>query len=183
MRAGKPAFAFAAALGLAGCGGGATNDQSVDRNEVNAPAPAHGTAPAGDEMAGIALDRQQLLNTCASRVDRGRPIGAARRAALNLCINSEVAQQLGARLPIHVGPRVQIDRVTVEGTALVYRYRTERRLAELRPGLADRLEADTRRNACAGEDVRQMIALGGVPVYRWADRDEVLIREVRITRC
>lgn len=180
----------AAALGLAGCAGGGANNQGATpgdtRNAVNGAAPANAVAPAQDEAAGIALDRQRLADSCIPRVDRARPIaqlGAARRAALNLCLNTETARQLAPRLPIRIGPSVRIDRVTVEDAALVYRYRLDRRLAELRPGLAERLEADTRRNACAGEDVQQTLALGGVQVYRWVDRDEALIREVRIARC
>jgi hypothetical protein len=76
-----------------------------------------------------------------------------------------------------------LDRVTVEGPALVYRYRIDKRIAELTVGTPNRLDAMTRRSACAGEDVQQIIALGGVQVYRWVDRDEAAIREIRIARC
>ena len=108
---------------------------------------------------------------------------SARRAALNLCLNTETARQLGARLPIRIDSSSLLDRVTVEGPALVYRYRIDKRVAELPAGTPDRLDAHTRRSACAGEDVQQIIALGGVQIYRWVDRDEATIREVRIARC
>ena len=177
----------AAALGLAGCaGGGAANEQGAAPNAITKGASANAVAPAREEPPSLALDQQRLVDTCIPRADRARSIadlGAARRAALNLCLNAETARQLGARLPIRIDSSTLLDRVTVEGQALVYRYRIDKRLAELRAGVADRLEANTRQAACAGEDVQQIVALGGVQIYRWVDRDEALIREVRIARC
>ena len=180
----------AAALGLAGCAGGGANNQDAAQNAAtntaSAGAGANAAAPAREEPPMLALDQQRLVDSCIPRVDRARPIarlGAARRTALNLCLNTETARQLDARLPIRIDSSTLLDRVTVEGPALVYRYKVDKRLPELRAGVADRLEANTRRSACAGEDVQQIIALGGVQVYRWVDRDEALIREVRIDRC
>jgi hypothetical protein len=176
----------AAALGLAGCAGGGAANNKAAGNAVNATASANAAASASQEPPSLALDQQRLVDTCIPRADRERSIaqlGAARRAALNLCLNTETARQLGARLPIRIDASTLLDRVTVEGPALVYRYRIDKRLAELPAGMADRVEANTRQSACAGEDVQQMIALGGVQGYRWVDRDEALIREVRIARC
>jgi hypothetical protein len=172
------------ALGLAACGGAGNNGAAADA--AKASAPVNAAAPAREEPPMLALDQQRLVDTCIPRPDRDRPIGqlgAARRAALNRCLNTETARQLGARLPIRIDSRTLLDRVTVEGPALVYRYRIDKRLAELRPGAADRLERNTRAAGCGGEDVQQIVALGGVQVYRWVDRDEALIREVRIDRC
>ena len=176
----------AAALGLASCAGGGAGNNAVARNAAHTSATANAAAPAREEPPSLALDQQRLVDTCIPRADRARSIeqlGAARRAALNLCLNTETARQLGARLPVRVDSSTLLDRVTVEGPALVYRYRIDRRVAELPAGTPDRLDAHTRRSACAGEDVQQTIALGGVQVYRWVDRDEAPIREVRIARC
>ena len=175
----------ATALALVGCAGGGANNQGAAQNVANAGATANAAAPAREEPPTLALDQQRLVDTCIPQPDRTRSIqqlGAARRAALNLCLNNETARQLDARLPIRIDASTVLDRVTVEGAALVYRYRIDKRLAELPAGMADRVEANTRQSACAGEDVQQMIALGGVQVYRWVDRDEALIREVRIAR-
>ena len=178
----------AAALGLAACAGGGANNQAAAQNTAaaNASVTANGAAPAREAPPLLALDQQRLIDTCIPRVDRARPIaqlGAARRAALNLCLNNETARQLGARLPIRIDSSTLLDRVTVEGAALVYRYKIDKSVAELPAGTPDRLDAMTRRSACAGEDVQQIIALGGVQVYRWVDRDEAAIREVRIAHC
>lgn len=182
----------AAALGLASCAGGGANNQGAAQNMANAGATANSgatataAAPAAEEPPSLALDQQRLVDACIPRADRERSIdqlGAARRAALNLCLNTETARQLGTRLPIHIDSSTLLDRVTVEGPALVYRYRIDKRVAELPAGTPDRLNAHTRQSACAGEDVQQIIALGGVQVYRWVDRDEAPIREVRIDRC
>lgn len=177
----------AAALGLAGCGGGTGSNiaaGNATRPAANASAPAN--AAAAEEPPSLALDQQRLVDTCIPRADRERSIeqlGAARRAALNLCLNHETARQLAARLPIRIDSSTLLDRVTVEGPALAYRYRIDRRVAELPAGTPDRLDAHTRQSACAGEDVQQTIALGGVQIYRWVDRDEAPISEVRIDRC
>ena len=176
----------AVALGLAGCAGGGGGNNSAAHNAANASASTNAAAPAREAPPSLALDQQRLVDTCIPRADRERSIqqlGAARRTALNLCLNMETARQLGARLPIRIDSRTLLDRVTVERRALVYRYRIDRRVAELPPGTPDRLDAHTRRSACAGEDVQQIIALGGVQIYRWVDRDEATIREVRIDRC
>jgi hypothetical protein len=154
----------AAALALAGCAGGGANNQGTAQKAANAPDTANAAAPAREEAPTLALDQQRLVDTCIPQADRTRSIeqlGAARRAALNLCLNNETAKQLDARLPIHIDSSTLLDRVTVEGPALVYRYRIDKRLAELSAGMADRVEANTRHSACAGEDVQQMIALGG----------------------
>lgn len=175
----------AVALGLAGCAGGGA-DNGAAQNSTKAGATANAAAPAREEPPQLALDQQRLVDTCIPRADRARSIqqlGAARRAALNLCLNTETARQLNGRLPIRIDSSTLLDRVTVEGTALVYRYRIDKRVAELPAGTPDRLDAMTRRSACAGEDVQQIIALGGVQVYRWVDRDEATIREVRVARC
>lgn len=175
----------AAVLGLAGCAGGGANNQGAAQNLTNA-GTANAAAPASEAPPSLALDQQRLVDTCIPQADRDRSIdqlGAARRAALNLCLNTETARQLGARLPIRIDSSTLLDRVTVEGPALVYRYRIDKRVAELPAGTPDRLDAHTRQSACAGEDVQQIIALGGVQVYRWVDRDEAPIREVRIDRC
>jgi hypothetical protein len=176
----------ATALALVGCAGGGTNNQGAAQNAANAAVTANAAAPAREEAPTLALDQQRLVDTCIPQADRTRSIdqlGAARRAALNLCLNNETARQLDARLPIRIDASTLLDRVTVEGPALVYRYRIDKRVAELPAGTPDRLDAMTRRSACAGEDVQQIIALGGVQIYRWVDRDEAPIREVRIARC
>ena len=180
----------AAALGLTGCaGGGAGNDAvagNVGQTAANASTSANAAAPAREEPPSLALDQQRLVDTCIPRADRGRSteqLGAARRRVLNLCINEETVRQLTPRLPIRLNANTQIDRVAVEGPALVYRYRLAGRVAEMRAGTPDRLAAMTRQSACAGADVQQTIALGGVQIYRWVDRDEAPIREVRIDRC
>jgi hypothetical protein len=176
----------AIALGLAACAGGGTGNNGAAANAAHAYAPANAARPASEEPPSLALDQQRLVDTCIPRADRERSIaqlGAARRAALNTCLNTETARQLGARLPIRIDSSTLLDRVTVEGPALVYRYRIDKRVAELPAGTPDRLDAHTRRSACAGEDVQQIIALGGVQIYRWVDRDEATIREVRIARC
>ena len=176
----------ATALALVGCASGGANNQGAAQNAANAGATANAAAPAREEPPQLALDQQRLVDTCIPQADRTRSIqqlGAARRATLNLCLNNETARQLNARLPIRIDSSTLLDRVTVEGPALVYRYRIDRRVAELPAGTPDRLDAMTRRSACAGEDVQQIIALGGVQIYRWVDRDEATIREVRIARC
>lgn len=179
----------AATLGLAACGGGGAGNNAAAGNSAppadNAGPSANGTASA-EEPPSLALNQQQLEDTCIPQADRARSIdqlGAARRAALNLCLNTETARQLAARLPIRIDSSTQLDRVTVEGAALVYRYKIDRRVSDLPAGTPDRLDAHTRQNACAGEDVQQTIELGGVQIYRWVDRDEAPIREVRIDRC
>ena len=176
----------AVALGLAGCTGGGAGNNGAAADAAKASASAKAARPAREAPPTLALDRQRLVDTCIPRTDRDRPIGqlgAARRRALNLCLNTETARQLGARLPIRIDSRTMLDRVTVDGPALVYRYRVDKRLAELPAGAADRIEAHTRRSACAGEDVQQTIALGGAQVYQWVDREQATIREVRVDRC
>ena len=177
----------AAALVIAGCSRGAPAGNGISaQNAAKATAPANAAAPAREEPPALALDQARLVETCIPRAERPRPIAApsrARRAELNRCLNGETVRQLTARLPIRIDAMTQIDRVGVEGRALVYRYRIERRIAELPAGTPDRLDALTRHNACAGEDVRQILALGGAQIYRWVDRDEAPIREVRIDAC
>jgi hypothetical protein len=172
----------AATAALGACGGSGGNDQPV-RNRM-APA-GNGVATAG-ESGSIAINEQGLLDACLPANERARTVDQltpARRATLNRCYNEETVRQLTPRLPIRIDSRTEVDRVSAEGQALVYRYRIGLRLAELRPGLAERLEADTRRHACTGEDVRNIVALGGAQVYRWVDRDRALIREVRVDSC
>jgi len=177
----------AAALVLAGCsGGGAAGNEVAAPNVAKAAVPANAAAAAPAPPPALAMDQQQLERTCIPPAERGRPIArlaAARRRALNLCLNGETARQPAPRLPIRIDAATRFDRVGVEGRALVYRYRVDRRISELPAGTPDRLEAMTRHNACAGEDVRQILALGGAQVYRWVDRDEATIREVRIDAC
>ena len=176
----------AAALAVAGCSGSGTGGNAgAPQNQTKAPAPANAAA-AREEPPALALDQQRLLDTCIPQAERPRPIAAlsrARRAELNRCLNGETVRQLTPRLPIRIDSMTQLDRVGVEGAALVYRYRIDRRIAELPAGTPDRLDALTRHNACAGEDVQQIIALGGAQIYRWVDRDEATIREVRIDAC
>jgi hypothetical protein len=172
----------AAAAALGACGGSGGNSQ-VAQNGAEAPAGNRATTA---ESGSIAINEQGLLDACVPANERERTIDQltpARRAVLNRCYNEETVRQLTPRLPIRIDSRTEVDQVSAEGQALVYRYRIALGLAELRPGLADRLEADTRRHACTGEDVRNIVALGGAQVYRWVDRDGALIREVRIDSC
>lgn len=181
-RTGSWRAAGAAVLALAGCAGGGASNNAGQSGAANAAAPAQ----APEEPPPLALDEQRLLETCVPAAERERPVealSAERRAALNACFNTDMARQLGARLPIRIDSRTELDQVTVEGPALVFRYRVSVRLAELPAGAAEQIEASTRANACAGEDVRQTLALGGVQVYRWVDRDAAPIREVRIDSC
>jgi hypothetical protein len=149
-------------------------------------APANAAATAPEAPPALALDQARLEQTCIPAAERERPIAElsrARRAALNHCLNAETVRQLTPRLPIRLDASTQLDRVGIEGRALVYRYRIDRRIAELPAGTPDRLATMTRRNACAGEDVQQILALGGAQIYRWVDRDEATIRKVRIESC
>lgn len=176
----------AMALALAGCSGGADGNNIVAANAQNAAPQANTPRPAPEQPPALAMDQQQLEQACIPPAERGRPIArlpAARRRALNLCLNSETVRQLTPRLPIRIDAMTQLDRVGVEGAALVYRYRVDRRIADMPAGTPDRIDAMTRHNACAGEDVRQILALGGAQIYRWVDRDEATIREVRIDAC
>ena len=173
----------AAAAALAACGGSGDNNQAA-QNGAAAP-PGNGAATAADSGS-IAINEQGLLDACVPANERERTVDQltpARRTTLNRCYNEETVRQLTPRLPIRIDSRTEVDQVSTEGDALVYRYRIALRLADLRPGLAERLEADTRRHACTGEDVRNIVALGGAQVYRWVDRDGALIREVRIDSC
>src|SRR6478672_11432231 len=81
-----------AALALAGCAGGGANNQGAAQNAANAAVAANAAAPAREEAPTLALDQQRLVDTCIPQADRTRSIdqlGAARRAALNLCLNNE----------------------------------------------------------------------------------------------
>lgn len=176
----------ATALALGACGSGGLGNEGAMQNTANAAAPATANAARPEAPPQFALDQQRLVEACIPPAERERPINRlspARRAALNTCLNTETVRQLSARLPVRIDSSTQLDQVTVEGSALVYRYRVSQRLAALSAGTADRIEAHTRRNACAGEDVQQIVALGGVQVYRWVDRNAAVIREVRITAC
>lgn len=176
----------AASLAVCACGNGGTVGNDAKNKATGTAVPANTAARAQEEPPTLALDQQRLVDTCIPQAERERSIGqlgAGRRRELNLCLNTETARQLAVRLPIRIDSSTMLDRVTVEGRALVYRYRIDKRLAELPAGAAGRIEAHTRSSACAGEDVQQTVALGGVQVYRWVDRDEALIREVRIDRC
>lgn len=171
------------ALALTACGGG--GNTSAPANAANAAAPA-GKAAAPQEPPRIPINEQLMVDACLQPDERTLTIDQltpARKASLNSCYNMETVRQLTPQLPIRVDGRTQVDQVSVAGQDLVYRYRVSQRLAEFRPGTAERLDAHTRANACAGEDVRQIIALGGAQVYRWVDRDGALIREVRIASC
>jgi len=174
----------AALLALGACSGGAEN-KAAAQNKAAAP-PADQVANAAQEGRPIPLDERRLLETCLPANERQLTIdqlSPARRASLNRCYNEETVRQLTPQLPLRIDPVTEVVQVGAEGQDLVYRYRIARRLAGAPPGLAERLEADTRRHACAGEDVRNVIALGGAQVYRWVDSDDALIREVRIDAC
>lgn len=170
---------------LSACGGGAGNNVAA-QNEANEAAPAGNAANMAAEEAVIPINEQQLLSTCVPANEREltiQQLPPARRAALNRCYNEETVRQLTPRVPIRIDSQTVIDQVRAEGQNLIYRYRIARRLATLPAGLAERLEADTRRHACAGEDVRNIVALGGAQIYRWIDGEGALIREVRIDSC
>lgn len=175
----------AAALALGGCSGGGAANESAVANRPEAP-PANQAANAGREGRPIALDERRLLETCLPVSERQltvEQLSRARRMALNRCYNEETVRQLTPQLPIRIDRMTELVQVSVEDRNLVYRYRIGRPRAALAPDLAGRLDADTRRHACAGEDVRNIIALGGAQVYRWVDRDDALIREVRVHAC
>lgn len=176
----------AAVLALGACNGGGPGNNGAAGNRAEGPPPANGVSNQAEEPPALALDQARLEAACIPAAERELPIdqlGPARRAALNLCLNTETVRQLAPRLPIRIDSNTQLDQAGVDGAALVYRYRISLRMAELPAGSADRLETHTRSNACAGEDVRQIVALGGAQVYRWVDRDEAMIREVRIDAC
>lgn len=173
----------AAALALGACGGRAGNEGTAE-NLVETP--GNRAANAAREGQPIPLDEQRLLEACVPASERQLTIdqlAPARRTALNRCYNEETVRQLTARLPLRIDPVTELVQVSAEGQDLVYRYRIARQRAALGAGLVERLEADTRRHACAGEDVRNIIALGGAQVYLWVDRDDAPIREVRVDSC
>jgi len=179
-----------AALLLGACGGSgndrAANNQAAANEAAAAPTPANASGNIAAEPPALALDHMQLEAACIPAAERDMPIDQltpARRAALNLCLNTETVRQLAPRLPVRIDAATELDRASVEGPALIYRYKVAQRRAQMPASAGARLEAHTRSNACAGEDVRQIIALGGVQVYRWVDRDEAVIREVRIAAC
>lgn len=169
---------------LSACNGAANN--MAAQNAANAATPANAMANAAQEGPPIPLDERRLLEACVPANERQLTIdqlSPARRTALNRCYNEETVRQLTPQLPLRVDPVTQVVQVSLEGGDLVYRYKIARRLANAGAGLAERLEADTRRHACAGEDVRNIIALGGAQIYRWVDQDDALIREVRVASC
>ena len=175
----------AAALALGGCSGGNTVNEGAAQNRPEA-APENQASAVAQGGRPIALDERRLVEACLPASERQLTIeqlSRARRLALNRCYNEETVRQLTPQLPIRIDPLTEVVQVSAEEQDLVYRYRIGRPRAGLAPDLAERLEADTRRHACAGEDVRNTIALGGAQVYRWVDRDDALIREVRVGAC
>lgn len=170
----------AAVLALGACGSGPGNDGTA-QNKAEAPA-----ANAVAAQQGPVINEQRLLDVCVPANERRltiQQLAPARRAALNRCYNEETVRQLTPQLPLRVDRMTEIVQVSAEGADLIYRYRIAQRIADMRPGTPDRLDARTRSHACAGEDVRSIIALGGTQVYRWTDRDDATIREVRIASC
>ncbi len=173
----------AAALALCGCGDGAGNNAAQSRPETS---PGNQAKNAAQEGRPIPLDERRLVEACLPTSERQltvEQLSRARRLALNRCYNEETVRQLTPQLPIRIDPLTEVVQVSAEEQDLVYRYRIGRPRAGLAPDLAARLDADTRRHACAGEDVRNIIALGGAQVYRWVDRDDALIHEVRVDAC
>jgi hypothetical protein len=173
----------AVALALGACGGGAGNNAAV-QNRTEAPS-ANAVANAAQEGPRIPIDERRLLETCVPANERELTIdqlAPARRASLNRCYNEETVRQLTPQLPIRVDRLTEVIQVSVQGQDLIYRYRIGRRLADM-PGVGDRLDTDTRRHACAGPDVRNIIALGGAQVYQWVDQDGAPIRDVRVDAC
>lgn len=175
----------AVALALGACGGGAGNE-AASQNRAVAALPANAVANAPQPGPRVPIDEQRLLETCLPANERALTIeqlAPARRASLNRCYNEETVRQLTPQLPIRVDRVTEVVGVSAEGAALVYRYRIGRRLADMPGRLVDGLDANTRRHACAGEDVRNIIALGGAQVYQWVDQDGAPIREVRVDAC
>ena len=175
----------AAALALGGCSGGGAANENVAQGRPEA-SPDNLVVNGASESRSIALDERRLLESCLPASERRLAIAQlsrARRMSLNRCYNEETVRQLAPRLPIRIDVATELVEVSVEGQDLVYRYRLGRPRAGLVPDVVARLDADTRRHACAGEDVRNVIALGGAQVYRWVDRDDRLITEVRIEAC
>lgn len=176
----------AAALALGACSSGGAGNNGAAQNGANGSAPANAAASAAEEPPALALNHVQLEAACIPDAERATPIDqltSARRSALNTCLNAETVRQLAPRLPIRIDSNTQLDQARVDGAALVYRYKVSQRLADLPASAGERIDAHTRASACAGEDVRQIIALGGAQVYRWVDRDEAVIREVRVDAC
>lgn len=172
-------------LALAACGGSAGND-GAGQNGTNEAAPVSEAANGTQDDPVMAINEEQLLDACLPANEREltvEQITPDRRAALNRCYNEETVRQLTPRLPIRIASQTVVDQVSAEGRNLIYRYRIDRRLAALPAGFADRLDADTRRHACGGDDVRNVIALGGAQIYRWTDSEGAVIREVRIDSC
>jgi hypothetical protein len=176
-----------AALALAGCNRDAPANAAANQPAAaNAAAPVNMAANAPGEMRQMAIDEERLVETCVPAADRERSIdtfSADERTRLITCINAETARQAIAQLPVRIDSRTLMERMTAEGPVLTYHYRVTVPLAEFTPGAADRIDAFTRSNACAGGRLDQTFAMGGVHIYRWTDRDGALIREVRIDRC
>jgi len=173
----------AAALALGACDRGPGNEAGAARSEAKAP-PVNAAADAA--RPGPVIDEQRLLDACVPADERQltiQQLPRARRASLNRCYNEETVRQLTPRLPIRVDRMTEIVLVSAEGQNLVYRYRVAQPVADMPAGTPERLDAQTRRHACGGEDVRNIIALGGAQVFRWTDRDGATIREVRVDSC
>ena len=170
-----------AALALGACEGGPGNEGAAQTKAESPPANAIANAAQGP-----AIDERRLLDACLPANERQltiQQLAPARRATLNRCYNEETVRQLTPRLPIRVDPMTEIVQVSAEGANLIYRYRVAQRVAEMPAGTPDRLDAMTRSHACGGEDVRNIIALGGAQVILWTDRDGATIREVRVASC
>ena len=185
MRPGMLLTVGAAVLTLGACGGVAGNNVAA-QNKAEAPPAGNAVANAAQEGPGIPINEQRLLDACLPVSEREltiEQINPARRASLNRCYNQETVRQLTPQLPIRIDARTEVVGVSAEGPDLVYRYRVAQRVAEMPAGTPERLDAHTRNYACAGEDVRNIIALGGAQIYRWVDRDGATIREVRIASC
>lgn len=173
----------AAVLALGACDGGLGKEDGAARRGAKAP-PANAVANA--RPPGPVIDERRLLDACVPANERQltiQQLSRARRASLNRCYNAETVRQLTPQLPIRIDRMTEIVEVSAEGPNLVYRYRVAQRIAEMPAGTPDRLYAATRSHACAGEDVRNIIALGGAQIFRWTDRDGATIREVRIASC
>jgi hypothetical protein len=184
------------ALAIAGCERRERNRANEMGNaQAGQPAMRPPASPRPDASAGatgaaggggLRVDSQALVQACLDPADVNRPLSTfsdEEKRAMVVCANREAARQANAQLPMRVDDVTTVTSITADGLTVVYNVRLDLDAANLPAGARARLEANARANACARQDMRQTMGMGGAYAYVWSDRAGRPILRFRIDGC
>ena len=99
------------------------------------------------------------------------------------CLLREASKRLNTKLPTRVEYTTLFERTNVAGTTMIYHFRADVSLKEIKPGAMEAWKPTVRAKICATASMREIVSLGAAYRYVWLDHDGKFIDTLTVRSC